>query len=154
MAKKQTAGILLYRIRNGDLEVFLVHPGGPFWIKKDDGAWSIPKGEIEEREDHLHAAKREFCEETGFSLDGNFIALTPLKQRGGKIVHAWAVEGDVDAQSIKSNLFSMEWPPRSGKHAEFPEVDRAGWFTLEAAKGKILPGQAEFLEELRRLVIR
>jgi predicted NUDIX family NTP pyrophosphohydrolase len=154
MATKETAGILLYRVRQGAFEVFLVHPGGPFWIKKDDGAWSIPKGEIEEREDYLHAAKREFREETGFSLDGNFIALTPLKQRGGKTVHAWAVEGDVDAQSIKSNLFSMEWPPRSGKHAEFPEVDRAGWFTLEAAKEKILPGQAEFLEELRRLVIR
>jgi predicted NUDIX family NTP pyrophosphohydrolase len=153
MAKKQTAGILLYRIRNGDLEVFLVHPGGPFWMKKDDGAWSIPKGETEEGEDLLRAAKREFHEETGFSLDGNFIALTPLKQRGGKIVHAWAVEGDVDAESSKSNLFSMEWPPRSGRRAEFPEVDRAAWFTLEAAKGKILQGQAEFLEELRRLVI-
>jgi predicted NUDIX family NTP pyrophosphohydrolase len=154
MATKETAGILLYRVRQGAFEVFLVHPGGPFWMKKDDGAWSIPKGEIEEGEDHLHAAKREFHEETGFSLDGNFIALAPLKQRGGKIVHAWAVEGDVDARSIKSNLFTMEWPPRSGKHAEFPEVDRAGWFTLEAAKEKILPGQAEFLEELRRLVIR
>jgi predicted NUDIX family NTP pyrophosphohydrolase len=154
MATKETAGILLYRVRQGAFEVFLVHPGGPFWMKKDDGAWSIPKGEIEEGEDHLHAAKRELHEETGFSLDGNFIALTSLKQRGGKTVHAWAVEGDVDAQSIKSNLFSMEWPPRSGKHAEFPEVDRAGWFTLEAAKEKILPGQAEFLEELRRLVIR
>jgi predicted NUDIX family NTP pyrophosphohydrolase len=154
MAKKETAGILLYRVGQGAFEVFLVHPGGPFWMKKDDGAWSIPKGEIEEGEDHLHAAKREFREETGFSLDGNFIALAPLKQRGGKTVHAWAMEGDVDAQSIKSNLFTMEWPPRSGKHAEFPEVDRAGWFTLEAAKEKILPGQAEFLEELRRLVIR
>jgi predicted NUDIX family NTP pyrophosphohydrolase len=154
MATKETAGILLYRVRQGAFEVFLVHPGGPFWMKKDAGAWSIPKGETEAEEDLLHAAKREFHEETGFSLDGNFIALTPLKQRGGKTVHAWAVEGDVDAQSIKSNLFTMEWPPRSGKHAEFPEVDRAGWFTLEAAKEKILPGQAEFLEELRRLVIR
>src|SRR4029077_3602199 len=154
MATKETAGILLYRVRQGAFEVFLVHPGGPFWMKKDAGAWSIPKGETEAEEDLLHAAKREFHEETGFSLDGNFIALAPLKQRGGKIVHAWAVEGDVDAQSIKSNLFSIEWPPRSGKHAEFPEVDRAGWFTLEAAKERILPGQAEFLEELRRLVIR
>jgi predicted NUDIX family NTP pyrophosphohydrolase len=154
MATKETAGILLYRVRQGAFEVFLVHPGGPFWMKKDAGAWSIPKGETEAEEDLLHAAKREFHEETGFSLDGNFIALAPLKQRGGKTVHAWAVEGDVDAQSIKSNLFTMEWPPRSGKHAEFPEVDRAGWFTLEAAKEKILPGQAEFLEELRRLVIR
>jgi predicted NUDIX family NTP pyrophosphohydrolase len=153
MAKKQTAGILLYRIRNGGLEVFLVHPGGPFWMQKDDGAWSIPKGETEEGEDLLHAAKREFHEETGFSLDGDFIALTPLKQRGGKIVHAWAVEGDVDAESSKSNLFSMEWPPRSGKRAEFPEVDRAAWFTLETAKEKILQSQAELLAELRRLVI-
>src|SRR5215470_20109059 len=153
MAKKQTAGILLYRIRNGELEVFLVHPGGPFWMKKDNGAWSIPKGETEEGEDLLHAANREFHEETGFSLDGKFISLTPLKQRGGKIVHAWAVEGDVDAESSKSNLFSMEWPPRSGKCAEFPEVDRAAWFTLAAAKEKILPSQAEFLQELRRLVI-
>jgi predicted NUDIX family NTP pyrophosphohydrolase len=154
MAKKQTAGILLYRMRNGELEVFLVHPGGPFWMKKDAGAWSIPKGETETGEDLLHAAKREFHEETGFSLDGNFTALTPLKQRGGKMVHAWAVEGDVDAESSKSNLFSMEWPPRSGRRAEFPEVDRAAWFTLESAKGKILQSQAEFLEELRRLVIR
>ena len=154
MAKKQTAGILLYRMRNGELEVFLVHPGGPFWMKKDAGAWSIPKGETEAGEDLLHAAKREFHEETGFSLDGKFIALTPLKQRGGKMVHAWAVEGDVDAESSKSNLFSMEWPPRSGRRAEFPEVDRAAWFTLESAKEKILQSQAEFLEELRRLVIR
>jgi len=154
MAKKQTAGILLYRIRNGELEVFLVHPGGPFWMKKDDGAWSIPKGETEKGEDLLHAAKREFHEETGFSLDGYFIALTPLKQRGGKMVHTWAVEGDVDAESSKSNLFSMEWPPRSGKRAEFPEVDRAAWFTLETAKEKILQSQAELLAELRRLVIQ
>jgi len=153
MATKQTAGILLYRIRNGGLEVFLVHPGGPFWMKKDDGAWSIPKGETAEGEDLLHAAKREFHEETGFSLDGDFIALTPLRQRGGKMVHAWAVEGDVDAESSKSNLFSMEWPPRSGKRAEFPEVDRAAWFTLETAKEKILQSQAELLAELRRLVI-
>jgi len=153
MAKKQTAGILLYRVRNSELEVFLVHPGGPFWAKKDTGAWSIPKGEIEEQEDLLNAAKREFHEETGFSLNGNFTALTSLKQRGGKTVHAWAVQGDCDAAGIKSNFFSMEWPPRSGKRAEFAEVDRAAWFTLETAKEKILPGQMKFLEELQRLVI-
>ena len=154
MAKKKTAGILLYRMRNAGLEVFLVHPGGPFWMKKDDGAWSIPKGEMEEGEDPLNAAKREFHEETGCSVEGNFIPLTPLKQRGGKLVVAWAVEGDCDAESIKSNLFSMEWPPRSGKRAEFPEVDRAAWFALELAKEKILKSQVGFLEELRRLVIR
>ncbi len=154
MAKKKTAGILLYRMRDAGLEVFLVHPGGPFWMKKDDGAWSIPKGEMEEGEDPLNAAKREFHEETGCSVEGNFIPLTPLKQRGGKLVYAWAVEGDCDAESIKSNLFSMEWPPRSGKRAEFPEVDRAAWFALELAKEKILKSQVGFLEELRRLVIR
>ena len=154
MAKKKTAGILLYRMRDAGLEVFLVHPGGPFWMKKDDGAWSIPKGEMEEGEDPLNAAKREFHEETGCSVEGNFIPLTSLKQRGGKLVYAWAVEGDCDADSIKSNLFSMEWPPRSGKRAEFPEVDRAAWFALELAKEKILKSQVGFLEELRRLVIR
>src|SRR5216684_5961308 len=154
MAKKKTAGILLYRMRDAGLEVFLVHPGGPFWMKKDDGAWSIPKGEMEEGEDPLNAAKREFHEETGCSVEGNFIPLTPLKHRGGKLVYAWAVEGDCDAESIKSNLFSMEWPPRSGKRAEFPEVDRGGWFALELAKEKILKSQVGFLEELRRLVIR
>ena len=154
MAKKKTAGILLYRMRDAGLEVFLVHPGGPFWMKKDDGAWSIPKGEMEEGEDPLNAAKREFHEETGCSVEGNFIPLMPLKQRGGKLVVAWAVEGDCDAESIKSNLFSMEWPPRSGKRAEFPEVDRAAWFALELAKEKILKSQVGFLEELRRLVIR
>ena len=123
-------------------------------MKKDDGAWSIPKGEMEEGEDPLNAAKREFHEETGCSVEGNFIPLTSLKQRGGKLVVAWAVEGDCDAESIKSNLFSMEWPPRSGKRAEFPEVDRAAWFALELAKEKILKSQVGFLEELRRLVIR
>ena len=150
MAKKEAAGILLYRLRDSGLEVFLVHPGGPFWTKKDAGAWSIPKGELEEGEDPLNAAKREFREETGFSVEGNFIPVTPLKQPGGKLVYAWAVERDCDAEAIKSNMFSMEWPPRSGKRAEFPEVDRAGWFTLEVAKEKILPGQVGFLDELRR----
>jgi predicted NUDIX family NTP pyrophosphohydrolase len=151
MAKK-SAGILLYRFQRTELEVFLVHPGGPFWAKKDAGAWSIPKGEFEEGEDPLTAAKREFQEETGFSTAGNFIALSPLKQAGGKLVFAWAVEGDCDPATVKSNTFSMEWPPRSGKHREFPEVDRAGWFPLKMAREKILKGQAGFLDELRRRV--
>ncbi len=130
--------------------MFLVHPGGPFWAKKDEGAWSIPKGEFGEDEDPLEAAKREFLEETGFQIDGNFIALTPVKQLGGKWVYGWAVEGDCDAAAIKSNTFSMEWPPRSAKKEEFPEVDRAAWFTIDQAKQKILKGQLSLLEELRR----
>ena len=148
MAKKESAGLLMYRLRDSTLEVFLVHPGGPYWAKKDLGAWSMPKGEFAEEEDRLDAAKREFQEETGFLPKGNFIALTPIKQPGGKLVHAWAFKGDCDAKAIVSNTFSIEWPPRSGKHQEFPEVDRAGWFTIEAAKEKILKGQASFLEEL------
>lgn len=150
MPGKKSAGLLLYRWRNGELEIFLVHPGGPFWARKDDGAWSIPKGEIAENEDPLKAAKREFFEETGFEADGNFIALTPVKQAGGKWVYAWAVEGDCEAGAIKSNIFLMEWPPRSGDKKEFPEVDRAGWFPLEAARQKILKGQVSLLEELCR----
>jgi predicted NUDIX family NTP pyrophosphohydrolase len=153
MAKKESAGLLMYRLRDSTLEVFLVHPGGPYWAKKDLGAWSIPKGEAAEGEDRrLEAAKREFQEETGFLAPGNLIALTPIKQPGGKLVHAWAVKGDCDAKAIMSNTFSIEWPPRSGKHQEFPEVDRAGWFTLEAAKEKILKGQVGFLEELERML--
>jgi predicted NUDIX family NTP pyrophosphohydrolase len=149
MPSKKSAGLLLYRMRN-DLEVFLVHPGGPFWAKKDDGAWSIPKGEIAEDEDALKAAQREFFEETGYQITGNFIALTPVKQAGGKRVYAWAVEGDCDAESIKSNTFSMEWPPHSGNKKEFPEVDRASWFTIDQAKQKILKSQLSLLEELHR----
>jgi predicted NUDIX family NTP pyrophosphohydrolase len=149
MPSKKSAGLLLYRKPKSALEVFLVHPGGPFWAKKDEGAWSIPKGEIAEDEDPLKAAKREFLEETGFQVDGNFIALTPVKQAGGKWVYAWAVEGDFDAESIRSNTFSMEWPPRSGKRKEFPEVDRARWFPLEMAKQKIVKGQLSLLEELQ-----
>jgi len=136
------------------LEVFLVHPGGPFWAKKDEGAWSIPKGEFAEDEQPLSAAKREFREETGFSIEGNFMALAPLKQRSGKLVYAWALEGDCDAGAIKSNLFSMEWPPRSGNCKVYPEVDRASWFTLESAKRKIVPGQIGFLEELQQILSR
>jgi predicted NUDIX family NTP pyrophosphohydrolase len=151
MARKMAAGVLLYRLRDSLLEVFLVHPGGPFWRKKDEGAWSIPKGELQEGEDPLEAAKREFQEETGFPPEGNFIALPPLRQAGGKLVHAWAVRGDCDPSSIHSNVFSIEWPPRSGKQGKFPEVDRAGWFTLEIAKRKILRSQIGLLEELRRV---
>lgn len=152
MAKNNSAGILLHRLRGSGIEVFLVHPGGPFWATKDAGAWSIPKGEFEAGEDPLEAAKREFKEETGFAVEGNFIELTPVKQPGGKVVYAWAVMGDCEAESIKSNTFSLEWPPRSGKRKEFPEVDRAGWFTPEVAREKILKGQLNFLEELKRKI--
>jgi predicted NUDIX family NTP pyrophosphohydrolase len=149
---KQSAGLLMYRRRDGVLEVFLAHPGGPFWAKKDLGSWSIPKGEFTPGEEALEAAQREFAEETGFLATGPFHPLTPLKQSSGKIVQAWAFEGDGDAAAMKSNTFSMEWPRGSGKHQEFPEVDRAEWFTIEAAKEKILKGQVGFLEELQRMV--
>ena len=152
MAKKNSAGILLHRLRGSRIEFFLVHPGGPFCAKKDAGAWSIPKGEFEVGQDPLEAAKREFKEETGFAVEGNFIELTPVKQPGGKVVYAWAVMGDCEAESIKSNTFSLEWPPRSGKRKEFPEVDRAGWFTPEVAREKISKGQLNFLEELKRKI--
>jgi predicted NUDIX family NTP pyrophosphohydrolase len=147
-----SAGLLLYRRRRGSLEVFLVHPGGPFWARKDLSSWSIPKGEYHEGEEPLDAAKREFEEETGFTVDGDFKALEPLKQPSGKIVRAWALEGDCDAAAIKSNTFLMEWPPHSGQQQEFPEVDRAGWFDLQAAKEKLLKGQIGFLEQLERCV--
>jgi predicted NUDIX family NTP pyrophosphohydrolase len=149
---KRSAGLLLYRIRKGAMEVFLAHPGGPYWANKDLGVWSIPKGEIDEGEDPLEAARREFEEETGFCPEGVFRELTPVRQRSGKIVHAWAVEGDCDPAAIRSNTFSMEWPPRSGRQQEFPEVDRAGWFAVDCAKEKILEGQRGLLDELRRLV--
>lgn len=147
---KTSAGILLYRRSDDGLEVFLVHPGGPYWAKKDEGAWSVPKGLFEDGEDPLDAAKREFCEETGFAVTGNFMELTPLKQPSGKVVYAWAVEGNIDATAIKSNMFSMEWPPRSGRQQEFPEVDRGGWFTMAQAQEKLLPGQRGFADELQR----
>ncbi len=143
-----SAGILLYRFRAGNLEVFLVHPGGPFWAKKDARAWSIPKGEFEQGEDPLEHAKREFQEETGSSVDGRFFALTPRKQKSGKVVYGWAVEGDIDAAGLQSNTFSMEWPPRSGKQQQFPEVDRGEWFTVADARQKMQEGQVGFLDEL------
>jgi predicted NUDIX family NTP pyrophosphohydrolase len=142
----------MYRRRRGVLEVFLVHPGGPFWAGKDAGAWSIPKGEYTLAEDPLAAARREFTEETGLTAAGEFIPLTPLKQPGGKIIHAWAVQGDCDPGAIRSNTFSLEWPPRSGRRQDFPEVDRAAWFPLAAAREKITQGQLGFLEELRRFL--
>ncbi len=151
MAKK-SAGLLIYRHRQSGTEVFLVHPGGPFWARKDEGAWSIPKGEYAPGEDPLETARREFQEETGFEAGGDFIPLTPRKQPGGKVISAWALEGDCDASLIKSNTFSMEWPPRSGRQQEFLEVDRAGWFTVHAAKEKILKGQVPFLDELSEIL--
>ena len=150
MAKKESAGILIYRYCASTLEVFLVHPGGPFWKNKDLGAWSIPKGEFDKGEDPLDAAKRELQEETGVTVNGSFIALGPVRQPGGKLVYAWALEGNCKAESIKSNLFTMEWPPRSGKRTEFPEVDRAAWFSIKLAREKILKGQLMLLDELER----
>jgi len=149
---KRSAGLLLYRKRAGTLEVFLVHPGGPFWTKKDAGAWTIPKGEIGEDEDPLVAARREMAEETGFSPEGRFIELPPVRQKAGKLVLAWAVEGDCDPAQLRSNLFEMEFPPRSGRMAEFPEVDRGDWFSLGEARGRILEAQMPFLDALPALV--
>ena len=148
---KTSAGLLLYRWREGRLEVFLVHPGGPFWARKDEGAWSIPKGELAAGEDPLVAARREFAEETGLVPDGAFVALTPLRQAGGKIVHAFALEGDCDPTAIRSNSFTIEWPPRSGQRREFPEVDRAAWFAIAEAERKILKGQLGLLAQLVEL---
>ncbi|HKE62608.1 MAG TPA: NUDIX domain-containing protein [Nitrospira sp.] len=152
MAKKLSAGILLYRKRDGALEVFLVHPGGPFWAKKDDGAWSIPKGEYGEGEDPLAVAKREFYEETGSQVSGDYLSLTPLRQPSGKMITAWAVEGEVDPASLRSNTFSMEWPPKSGKLEEFPEVDRGMWCDLATAHRKLLVGQRPLLNQLQQLL--
>jgi len=142
----------MYRLREeGEVEFLLVHPGGPFWAKKDEGAWTIPKGELGPDEDPLAAAQREFEEELGFKPSGPFVQLQPIKQKGGKLVHAWAFKGDCDPAAIKSNTFEMEWPPRSGRTAEFPEVDRAEFFYFDKAVQKINPAQIPLLEELRRL---
>lgn len=151
MAKKTSAGILLYRDHTAP-EVFLVHPGGPFWAKKDMGAWSLPKGEFGEGEDPLAAAKREFEEETGFPIDGEFQALEALRQPSGKMIYAWAVKGDCDPSQLKSNLFTMEWPPKSGQMQEFPEVDRAAWFDIQEARNRIIAGQVGFLDQLSSLL--
>jgi len=145
---KTSAGLLMFRRRDSNLQVFLVHPGGPFWKKRDAGAWSIPKGEYQEGEDLLETAKREFQEETGIKAHGEFITLGQTKQSGGKVVSAWAFEGDCSPAEVRSNMFSMEWPPNSGQQSEFPEVDRADWFELNQARTYILKGQLVFLTRL------
>ena len=144
---KRSAGLLVYRTTNGSPEVFLIHPGGPFFAKKDLGVWSIPKGEFDS-EEPLTAARREFEEETGFKIAGDFIELKPIKQKGGKLVYAWAVEADLDASKIVSNTFTLEWPPKSGVMKEVPEADRAEWFDLETAKQKINPAQTALIDDL------
>jgi predicted NUDIX family NTP pyrophosphohydrolase len=145
---KRSAGLLMFRRCDSEIEVFLVHPGGPFWKKKDEGAWSMPKGEYEQGEDPLDAAKREFEEETGIKPGGEFIALDQIKQPSGKIITAWAFEGDCLPKTLRSNTFSIEWPPESGHEQEFPEVDRAEWFTLDHARKRIAKGQIGFLDQL------
>ena len=146
---KRSAGILLYRVPAGELEVLLVHPGGPFWARKDQGAWSIPKGEYEAGEDPRAGAAREFEEELGAPLPADeLIDLGTVKQRSGKVVTAFAAEGDLDPAAVRSNTFEMEWPPKSGKRRTFPEVDRAGWFDPAAAREKLVPAQAEFVDRL------
>jgi predicted NUDIX family NTP pyrophosphohydrolase len=149
---KQSAGLLIYRRYNGQLEVFLVHPGGPFWQHKDQAAWSIPKGEFTKEEDPLDAAKREFHEETGFDATGPFLPLGPLKQPSGKVVYAWIAEGDFDPSLLRSNTFKLEWPRNSGKFIDVPEADRAEWFSVAAAREKILPGQLPFLDHTENLL--
>lgn len=144
---KTSAGIAMYRRAGTAIEIFLVHMGGPFWAKKDEGAWSFPKGEYGEAEDPLTVARREFHEETGFEIDGKFVELEPIKQ-SGKVIRLWAVEGDCDAAGIRSNTFSLEWPRGSGRRQEFPEVDRAGWFSPSEARQKLTQGQRGFVDEL------
>jgi len=144
----KSAGLVMYRYREARLEVLLVHPGGPYWARKDEGAWSIPKGEYSDYEDPFAAAKREFKEETGYEAKGNFLLLTPRKQKIGKVISAWAFEGDCDAKAVKSNTFTMEWPPQSGIQEEFTEVDRAEWFPVDLAKKKLLKGHVGFIDEL------
>jgi predicted NUDIX family NTP pyrophosphohydrolase len=152
MAKRRSAGIVLWRRRNGATEVMLVHPGGPLWSKKDEGAWSIPKGEFQPGESAETVAMREFREETGCEVQGELLPLAPCRQPGGKVVLAFALEGDCDAAGVRSNRFTLEWPPRSGRVQEFPEVDRAAWFGFAGARRKIMPGQAPILDELERVL--
>ncbi len=149
---KTSAGLLPYRWRDGQLEVFLVHPGGPFWANKDAHAWSVAKGEVEQDEDLLTAAHREFAEETGLKLAGAFLPLTPVRQASGKLVHVWAIEADIDPSAIRSNSFQLEWPPRSGQVRGFPVIDRAGWFDLAEARSKVHKGQVALLSELSEKV--
>lgn len=150
--RRRSAGILLFRRSAGELQVFLVHPGGPFWARRDDGAWSIPKGEHPPDEDALQAARREFMEETGAPIDGRFLPLPPARQPGGKVVTAWAVEGDFDPAQLRSNAFELEWPPKSGCHQSFPEVDRGAWFAVHEARRKLLCGQIPLLDALLAIV--
>jgi predicted NUDIX family NTP pyrophosphohydrolase len=145
---KRSAGILVYRQGDDGMRVLLAHPGGPFWVNKDSGVWTIPKGEINEGEDRLAAAVREFKEETGIALSGDFLPLGEIKQKGGKVVHAWAHEAAINTAGIKSNLFEIEWPPRSGRKQLVPEIDRAEWFDLETARRKLLPSQIALLDRL------
>lgn len=145
---KKSAGLLLFRKINNYTEVFLIHPGGPFWKGKDNGAWSIPKGEFNEDEESLAAAKREFREETGQTIDGKFIELKTIQQKGGKLIHAWAVEGNIDAENIVSNLFKIEWPYKSGRLQSYPEADKADWFSVEEAKKKINLAQTALIDDL------
>ena len=147
-----SAGLLLYRVNDGKLQVLLAHPGGPFFKNKEEGAWTIPKGEIEPGEDLLEAAKREFEEETGVTPTGPFTALTPIQQKGGKIVHAWAFKGDCDPCAIVSNKFSIEWPPRSGRLMDFPEIDRAEFYDVAVASRKIKAAQTALIDELQVVV--
>ncbi|HLA09567.1 MAG TPA: NUDIX domain-containing protein [Pyrinomonadaceae bacterium] len=152
MPNKKSAGLLLFRQTSGGLEVLLAHMGGPYWEKKDEGSWSIPKGEFDESEDPLAAAKREFEEETGTVPVGDFIPLEPLKQPSGKLIYAWALKAEFDPATLRCNMFSMEWPPKSGRQQEFPEIDRAEWLTPEVAKRKILKGQAPFVDQLQKIL--
>jgi predicted NUDIX family NTP pyrophosphohydrolase len=147
-----SAGLLLYRRAGENWEVLLAHPGGPFWARKDAGAWTIPKGELAEGEDPLGGAIREFSEETGLRVTGVFLPLTPRRQPGGKLVHAWAVESNFDPAGLRSNTFSMEWPPKSGRQATFSEIDRVAWFDLTEARTRILKGQVGFIDELQALI--
>jgi predicted NUDIX family NTP pyrophosphohydrolase len=149
---KQSSGILLYRFREGEIEVLLIHPGGPFWKNKDAAAWSIPKGEIEADDDPLETAVRELEEEIGLKAKGKFLPLISVRQAGGKLVHCFALNQDFDTSELKSNNFSLEWPPRSGKFQEFPEVDRAEWFDPETATKKIIPAQANLIDQLLEII--
>ena len=154
MARKAdvSAGILVYRETNATLEVLLAHPGGPFWARKDAGAWTIPKGLVEIGADLLATAEREFTEETGFVAEGPFVPLAAVRQTSGKVVHAFACRGDFDPTKVISNMFEIEWPPRSGQRRQFPEVDRAAWFDLAAARDKLIGYQRPFLIELEKLL--
>jgi predicted NUDIX family NTP pyrophosphohydrolase len=147
-----SAGLLLFRRDAGRLQVLLAHPGGPFWARKDDGAWMLPKGELLPGEEPLAAARREFAEETGHAPDGEFMALGEVRQAGGKRVQAWAVEGTFDPAQLRSNTFEMEWPPRSGRLQSFPELDQVGWFTPDEARHKLLAAQRPFIDRLQALL--